>query len=93
MDHVASDSRRRLRHFPGYTVFKLLTSPDSNTREFAVDDCARVAAARMNQHQSIKLISHFMIDEELPRRSSDSQLIWTKARSGLESNGSYKNIS
>ena len=63
------------------TAFKLLTSPDVNTRDLAAKDCSRVAASRMDQEPAPELIPPFMSNEELPKRAAEFQTLWSKTRS------------
>jgi len=66
------------------SAFKLLTSPDINTRELALNDCAMIASHRLNEPASSELIAPYMTQEELPTRSSDHQTLWSKTRSATQ---------
>ena len=66
------------------SAFKLLTSPDTNTRELALNDCTSIASKRLNQPEDNQLIARFMTDTDLPTRSSDHQTLWSKTRNASQ---------
>ncbi|XP_069176419.1 uncharacterized protein [Procambarus clarkii] len=65
------------------TAFKLLNSPDVDTRDIAREDCRLVVAKRRQEEEEEVTPEHvcsYLSKAELPGRSSTIQTIWSRAR-------------
>ncbi|XP_069176423.1 uncharacterized protein [Procambarus clarkii] len=62
------------------SAFKLLTTPDLETRNIARDDCKRVTSRRIRQEATLENVCQYLSKDDLEQRPSGHETLWSRAR-------------
>nr|XP_045589259.1 uncharacterized protein LOC123751200 [Procambarus clarkii] len=62
------------------SAFKLLTTPDQDTRNIAREDCTKVVTRRLREDATLVNVCQYLSKEAMAQRPTDHETVWSRAR-------------